>query len=176
LSSHWESSQFAHASYTLEPRNPSYSHSLWEKYWNARSVLQEDWKICVNGNKSCVSSLTRARAFHIRYSFLLQSDFAYCTFLCGSLLDPSAPSVSSHNIPSLLLGNVVLLLEQVALDLGVLELLEISVCEFPKMSVSTMYLTNAIPHILCASAFFILQFFNSPLKCPHFSKWFTPSR
>ena len=84
--------------------------------------------------KQCFS-LTRTRAFHIRFPFAIR--LAYCTFLCGSLLvhvaRPSVCIIASHPL-ALLLGNVVLLLEQVALDLGVLELLQIPVCANKRVS------------------------------------------
>lgn len=54
-------------------------------------------------------------------------------YISYAVFEPPLPSPTSKrprlpNVPTLLLGNVVLLLEQVTLDLGVLELLEVSIC------------------------------------------------
>lgn len=83
--------------------------------------------------KSKNTLLARTRAFHWR-PYIVSVFLAYCTFSHAATKTDLPASLHFlfpiSQEPPLLLGNVVLLLEQVTLDLCVLELLEIPVYEY----------------------------------------------
>ena len=69
-------------------------------------------------------SLPRARGHS--YTFLV---YPLCILYIPMRVVPSPNSSSSPSSHNLLLGHVVLLLEQVTLDLRVLELLQVAICK-----------------------------------------------
>lgn len=132
------------------------------------------WPACSKYDTSPLSSLPGP---HVHFGFWWWANYSRLSslFLSRSVAAISHPS-SSITLVSLF-GRKVMLLEEVALNLGLLQQLEVAFCKPLRQSKPLDKRPHCHPRIasLLQMRSHAIVRRNSPLRWPHFSRWLTPS-